>query len=233
MLASAKAYLVCGLAASLAGIASAQSTYYTIQSGDLVVYPGSPSVDVELWAHFDNTTHFAFAGLDASVAAGDGEVFYLDGGQFPFSCEFGCPQGSGTAQMSFLAGQLHFPPSVTAVHDSPVHVLTMRYNTSDFTPRTVQVSTQTKLFDVYLSINTPNAVSLLNELEELTFDVTVLDQPPCYADCDNSGALNIFDYICFGNAYSAGSQYADCDGSGTLNIFDYICFGNAYAAGCP
>ena len=27
--------------------------------------------------------------------------------------------------------------------------------------------------------------------------------------------------------------YADCDGSGALNIFDYICFGNEYAAGCP
>ncbi|MCA9278305.1 MAG: hypothetical protein H6815_06570 [Phycisphaeraceae bacterium] len=55
----------------------------------------------------------------------------------------------------------------------------------------------------------------------------------CYADCDGSGALNIFDYICFGNEYAAGNAYADCDGSGTLNIFDYICFGNEYAAGCP
>ncbi|MCB9859783.1 MAG: TIGR03790 family protein [Phycisphaeraceae bacterium] len=55
----------------------------------------------------------------------------------------------------------------------------------------------------------------------------------CYADCDGSGTLNIFDYICFGNQYAAGDPYADCDGSGTLNIFDYICFGNEYAAGCP
>ncbi|MCA9279871.1 MAG: hypothetical protein H6815_05425 [Phycisphaeraceae bacterium] len=55
----------------------------------------------------------------------------------------------------------------------------------------------------------------------------------CYADCDQSGSLNIFDYICFGNEYSAGSSYADCDGSGSLNIFDYICFGNEYVNGCP
>ncbi|MCA9279255.1 MAG: VCBS repeat-containing protein [Phycisphaeraceae bacterium] len=55
----------------------------------------------------------------------------------------------------------------------------------------------------------------------------------CYADCDSNGVLNVFDYICFGNAYSAGDPYADCDGSGALNIFDYICFGNAYSAGCP
>ncbi|MCA9278030.1 MAG: hypothetical protein H6815_04490 [Phycisphaeraceae bacterium] len=66
--------------------------------------------------------------------------------------------------------------------------------------------------------------------------ISELDLTPtqtCYADCDQSGSLNIFDYICFGNEYSAGTSYADCDGSGSLNIFDYICFGNAYAAGCP
>ncbi|MCA9278982.1 MAG: PQQ-dependent sugar dehydrogenase [Phycisphaeraceae bacterium] len=55
----------------------------------------------------------------------------------------------------------------------------------------------------------------------------------CYADCDKSGSLNVFDYICFGNAYAQNLSYADCDGSGGLNIFDYICYGNAYAAGCP
>ncbi|MCA9279580.1 MAG: hypothetical protein H6815_00880 [Phycisphaeraceae bacterium] len=55
----------------------------------------------------------------------------------------------------------------------------------------------------------------------------------CYPDCDGSGALNVFDYICFGNAYANLDPYADCDGSGSLNIFDYICFGNAYASGCP
>ncbi|MCA9278106.1 MAG: hypothetical protein H6815_04865 [Phycisphaeraceae bacterium] len=55
----------------------------------------------------------------------------------------------------------------------------------------------------------------------------------CYADCDQSGTINIFDYICFGNAYANQDPYADCDQSGMLNVFDYICFGNAYAGGCP
>ena len=55
----------------------------------------------------------------------------------------------------------------------------------------------------------------------------------CYADCDHSGTLNIFDYICFGNAYSANDPYADCDGNQLFNVFDYICFGNEYSAGCP
>lgn len=54
----------------------------------------------------------------------------------------------------------------------------------------------------------------------------------CAADCDNSGALNVFDYICFGSRYANNAPAADCDGSGTLNVFDYICFGNLYAVGC-
>ncbi|MCA9277931.1 MAG: hypothetical protein H6815_03995 [Phycisphaeraceae bacterium] len=55
----------------------------------------------------------------------------------------------------------------------------------------------------------------------------------CYPDCDGSGSLSIFDYICFGNAYASQNPYADCDGSGSFNIFDYICFGNQYGSGCP
>ncbi|MCA9278104.1 MAG: hypothetical protein H6815_04855 [Phycisphaeraceae bacterium] len=55
----------------------------------------------------------------------------------------------------------------------------------------------------------------------------------CYPDCDKSGTLSIFDYICYGNEYSAQTAYADCDQSGSLNVFDYICFGNAYVGGCP
>ncbi|MCA9277499.1 MAG: hypothetical protein H6815_01775 [Phycisphaeraceae bacterium] len=55
----------------------------------------------------------------------------------------------------------------------------------------------------------------------------------CYADCDESGMIDMFDYICFGNAYTNNEPYADCDSNSTFNIFDYICFGSAYATGCP
>lgn len=55
----------------------------------------------------------------------------------------------------------------------------------------------------------------------------------CETDCDESGSLNVFDYICFGEAFANQDPYADCDGSGGFSIFDYICYGSAYAAGCP
>lgn len=62
---------------------------------------------------------------------------------------------------------------------------------------------------------------------------------PCYADCDGSTGpcvLDVFDFLCFGNEFAAGSAYAcDCDtstGPGVCDVFDFLCFGNAFAAGC-
>jgi len=56
---------------------------------------------------------------------------------------------------------------------------------------------------------------------------------PCYADCDESGDLDFFDFLCFQNAFAAGEPYADCDQSGDLDFFDFLCFQNEFAAGCP
>jgi hypothetical protein len=54
----------------------------------------------------------------------------------------------------------------------------------------------------------------------------------CYADCDRSGQLDFFDFLCFQNAFATGEPYADCDGSGELDFFDFLCFQNEFAAGC-
>ena len=55
----------------------------------------------------------------------------------------------------------------------------------------------------------------------------------CYADCDESGDLDFFDFLCFQDAFAAGEPYADCDESGDLDFFDFLCFQNEFAAGCP
>lgn len=60
----------------------------------------------------------------------------------------------------------------------------------------------------------------------------------CYANCDNSTTppiLNIFDYVCFLNRFSAGNSAANCDASTTvplLTVSDFTCFLNRFAAGC-
>jgi hypothetical protein len=62
----------------------------------------------------------------------------------------------------------------------------------------------------------------------------------CYPDCDQStgaGVLDIFDFLCFQDAFVNADPYAcDCDtttGTGVCDIFDFLCFQNAFVAGCP
>jgi hypothetical protein len=56
---------------------------------------------------------------------------------------------------------------------------------------------------------------------------------PCHSDCDESGTLDLFDFLCFTNAFNAGDAYADCTGDGPLDLFDFLCFVNAFNEGCP
>jgi hypothetical protein len=55
---------------------------------------------------------------------------------------------------------------------------------------------------------------------------------PCPADCDNSGTLDIDDFVCFQTLFASGSPHADCDDSGVLNIDDFVCFQTQFALGC-
>jgi hypothetical protein len=55
----------------------------------------------------------------------------------------------------------------------------------------------------------------------------------CYADCDTSGSLDVFDFLCFQDAFVSGQAYADCDGNSVFDVFDFLCFQDAFVAGCP
>jgi hypothetical protein len=55
----------------------------------------------------------------------------------------------------------------------------------------------------------------------------------CYADCDGTGVLDVFDFLCFQDAFVSGDPYADCTGEGTLDVFDFLCFQDAFVTGCP
>jgi hypothetical protein len=59
------------------------------------------------------------------------------------------------------------------------------------------------------------------------------DTAPCEVDCDESGELDFFDFLCFQNEFATGAAYADCDDSGAHDFFDFLCFQNAFAGGCP
>jgi hypothetical protein len=54
----------------------------------------------------------------------------------------------------------------------------------------------------------------------------------CKGDCDDSGNLNILDFVCFQGLFTGGNPGADCDGNGVLNILDFVCFQGAFTDGC-
>jgi hypothetical protein len=56
---------------------------------------------------------------------------------------------------------------------------------------------------------------------------------PCYPDCDGNQVLDVFDFLCFQDAFVAGAQYADCDGNSVFDVFDFLCFQDAFVTGCP
>ncbi|MFI4916380.1 MAG: GC-type dockerin domain-anchored protein [Phycisphaerales bacterium JB060] len=57
-------------------------------------------------------------------------------------------------------------------------------------------------------------------------------QQTCRADFNGDGALTIFDFLAFQNAFDAGDLAADFDGDGSLTIFDFLTFQNEFDAGC-
>jgi hypothetical protein len=54
----------------------------------------------------------------------------------------------------------------------------------------------------------------------------------CYADFTGDGALDLFDFLAFVNAFNAGEDRADCAADGALDLFDFLCFVNAFNQGC-
>ncbi|MFG0286236.1 MAG: hypothetical protein ACF8R7_17620, partial [Phycisphaerales bacterium JB039] len=58
----------------------------------------------------------------------------------------------------------------------------------------------------------------------------------CYADCDDSTGqrvLDINDFLEFQRRFALQDLYSDCDQNGAHDLFDFLCFQNAFAAGCP
>ena len=64
-------------------------------------------------------------------------------------------------------------------------------------------------------------------------DVNLEQAGGCYPDCTGEGTLDIFDFLCFQDAFVQGDPYADCTGEGTFDIFDFLCFQDAFVTGCP
>ncbi len=67
---------------------------------------------------------------------------------------------------------------------------------------------------------------------QISLPFEVYGSTACAADCDGDGAMTIFDFLCFQNAFAAGDPLADCDADGEVTAADFTCFQAAFMAGC-
>jgi hypothetical protein len=137
----------------------------------------------------------------------------------------------GDSVTGIVSGRLCFPldpPCDPGPCPNPEAIWVVTWSTADFTPRIVNLSTATSKFFVYVE----ECQSLdPDEVQEGAGQIVIT----CYADCDQStglGALDVFDFFCFINAFDAGSVEADCIQDGVFDLFDFVCFINEFNIGC-
>lgn len=140
-----------GAALGLAAMASAtvQPNTYDIRVSN-VVSPSQPSATVEVWADWDSDLFYAFAAAewnlrgDATGAFSGPSSAFTDPGQDAGTI-------SGGDVIDIVTGQLQFPPgSIFADTSDPIMIWSGTWSTSDFTARTVDLSTETGRYSLYL-----------------------------------------------------------------------------------
>jgi hypothetical protein len=191
-----------------------------------------PSATVEVWAVFEPDLYaFAGAKFDFDASPDEGGFsdpiipFHDDGGGLldPGSVVPDGDSVSGVVTFQTRCDPIWCPPDTA----NPILIWRVTWSTTDFVPREIALATATEAFDVYVNEEGVSDHYLQNLVEG-----SGLIEVGCYADCDSSGALDVFDYLCFINLFEAESAEADCDSSGDLDLFDFLCYVNSFAAGC-
>ncbi len=74
----------------------------------------------------------------------------------------------------------------------------------------------------------PSGNIILSDMQRGLFVVRL----ECKPDCEQDGDLDVFDFLCFQNAFAANLPYADWEEDGDWDVFDFLAFQNSFAAGC-
>ena len=217
-------------------LAQTNATYLLTSSN--TVSPTTPTTTIEIWASwiYAGFTQYTFALGDYDLTANDGQF------SNPVNVLNGPSSSTGVIAGNVISGasngQFIIPVNPTLPPRNPILMATYDWTTADFTPRQVDLHTsQTTRFVVY------NPVPLtIIEMYPQAFTPgsgVIIVEGSCYADCDGSGMLDLFDFLCFQDSFVNGEPYAcDCDTSTGTNPpvcdnFDFLCFQNAFVVGYP
>ncbi|MFG0284140.1 MAG: GC-type dockerin domain-anchored protein [Phycisphaerales bacterium JB039] len=199
-----------------------------------VLAPQTPEVAVRMQAFFvASARDTAFAQTRTSVQASEpgwGEpriTVAAVGGGDPGSPHDGRIEGIWVYQYSGFAG-------ITAPPTNPVDLWEAPFRTDDFAPRVITMQTDTRVFDIYPWVAGHGAEfeARIAGIAESAARIRVW-RSSCLADCDGSGALDVMDFVCFQELFSAGNLACDFDEDGMLTLFDFLAFQNEFAGGCP
>ncbi|MFG0283418.1 MAG: hypothetical protein ACF8R7_03260, partial [Phycisphaerales bacterium JB039] len=180
----------------LAALAVAQQGGFLIEA-DGVVTPGRPSIELRIYAWYDPSPGVAEIFLSSmfDLAAADGE--FENPRCVPRFCADLCvPVSSGSRLDNVCVGQLHWPEGgVFGDPSTPIHVYTVQWRTTDFSPREVSVATEGTWRFLVGVLDRSGAIDLYPHGFSPGVGFIVVRDRDCYADCDESGALDLFDFL--------------------------------------
>ncbi len=165
----------------VAGIATAAfgQAGWRVDVSNNITGPGQNSAEITISAFFAASDHAFGAALfnviadEAGWVAGSNEVL------LPPPANPGVIAGGSITGIT--AGQIHFPPVVLANTANPIAAWKATWSTNDFSPRVVNVRTETTRFDVYISATTPQSASRLSGLLEGAGEIRIVPAPSALA----------------------------------------------------
>ncbi|OAB55136.1 hypothetical protein AY599_19165 [Leptolyngbya valderiana BDU 20041] len=213
--------------------AAAQGSPYFIEIvvDPPVIEPGERAT-IELRAHFP-VEKWAIGWVQTSLlsSTGDAGLTYwrivppMDG---PLSAR-GDRTGAGIESIN--ARQIQFPWEILADTDNPMVCWRVDYVAPpELADRQeIDLWTRSSRFEVYATRDSYGADSFLREMVDGQATLTIV---ACRADINGDGALDLFDFLAFFNAFDAGEPIADFDFDGALTGLDFLAFQNRFGAGC-
>lgn len=209
--------------------AGAETTYQITTSN--YIDAAHPACTVQVWAVFEPDL-YAFAGAEFDLIATPGvQAGFSDPRRAltgPGASD-GEPAPGSDSVSGILSGQIkQLPEEPHLDYGNPVLLWEATWSTTDFTPRTIDLRTYSRHFEVYVT-DAFQAVSYMGPLSEGAGVIQIGD---CFADCTGDGVSDLFDFLCFTNRFNAQDPGADCDMNGEFDLFDFLCFTNAFNAGC-
>ena len=205
----------------------------------------TPSFRIARW---DGTTWSPLGtGTNAIVVAlslfddGSGPALFAGGSSRDIVARWGAPIPEVTAQPADLTVEVREPAVFSLAAVSRPGPMTIQWRKDgqrllEDPPRVTGTQTTTLRIDSAVLGDAGLYDAVLTNMCGPTRTRGALLTVTCYPDCDQSGGvgfLDIFDFLCFQNAFVSFQPYADCDGDNLLNIFDFLCFQDAFVAGCP